>query len=56
MHFAGWRDIEIVDLCARDKEGRRLTDDNGRVGPGEGVLGFLRLQHMDPLWIVRGIR
>jgi hypothetical protein len=56
LHFAGWRDIEIVDLCARDGEGKRVTDENGRMLRGEGVLGFLRLQHMDPLWVVRGTK
>lgn len=56
LHFAGWRDIEIVDLCARDGEGRRLTDENGSVMQGEGMLGFFRSQHMDPLWVVRGTK
>ncbi|KAF2451869.1 hypothetical protein P171DRAFT_348058 [Karstenula rhodostoma CBS 690.94] len=56
LHFAGWKDIEIVDLCARDRDGTRLTDENGRMLQGEGMLGFLRLQHMDPLWVVRGTK
>ncbi|KAF1965964.1 hypothetical protein BU23DRAFT_664228 [Bimuria novae-zelandiae CBS 107.79] len=56
LHFAGWKDIEIVDLCARDKEGKRTTDDNGTVLQDEGMLSFLRLQHMDPLWAVRGMK
>ncbi|KAK7185214.1 hypothetical protein DPSP01_000854 [Paraphaeosphaeria sporulosa] len=56
LHFAGWKDIEIIDLCARDEEGKRLTDENGRMLQGQGMLGFLRLQHMDPLWVVRGTK
>ncbi|KAF9739086.1 hypothetical protein PMIN04_005234 [Paraphaeosphaeria minitans] len=56
LHFAGWKDVEIVDLCARDGEGKRLTDEDGRMLQGEGMLGFLRLQHMDPLWVVRGTK
>jgi len=56
LHFAGWKDIEIVDLCARDERGEKVTDRNGRMLKGQGVLGFLGLQHMDPLWVVRGTK
>ncbi|OAL44505.1 hypothetical protein IQ07DRAFT_577993 [Pyrenochaeta sp. DS3sAY3a] len=50
LHFAGWSDVEIVDLCARDGEGRRVTDERGTVVVGdEGLPG-----HLDPLWVVRG--
>lgn len=56
LHYAGWKDIEIVDLCARDGERRRLADEDGRMLQGEGMLSFLRLQHMDPLWVVRGTK
>lgn len=50
LHFAGWRDVEIVDLCARDEEG------NGRGLQGGGLLGFLGGRHLDPLWVVRARR
>lgn len=49
LHFAGWKNVEIVDLCARDEEGRRVTDDQGTV-----LVDSPRLpSHLDPLWVVR---
>jgi SAM-dependent methyltransferase len=52
LHFAGWKDVEIVDLCARDENGMRVTDDQGTV-----IVPSPRLpQHLDPLWVVRGTK
>ncbi|KAJ4376017.1 hypothetical protein N0V83_001297 [Neocucurbitaria cava] len=52
LQFAGWNNVEIVDLCARDEEGRRVTDDQGTV-----VLDSPRLpSHLDPLWVVRATK
>lgn len=48
LHFAGWKDVEIVDLCARDENGKRVTDDQGTV-----LFPSPRLpDHLDPLWVV----
>lgn len=53
LHFSGWTDVEIVDVCARDQNGRRLTDDQGRVlVDSAGRLP----SHLDPLWVVRGTK
>jgi hypothetical protein len=54
LQFSGWKDIEIVDLCARDAEGNRVTDDNGTAISGEKLEGSAT--HLDPLWIVRGVK
>lgn len=52
LHFAGWKDVEIVDLCARDEHGARVTDDHGTVlVPVDGMP-----DHLDPLWVVRGTK
>lgn len=52
LHFSGWQGVEIVDLCARDVNGRRLTDDHGTVLIDSPYLP----SHLDPLWIVRGTK
>ncbi|KAF1849223.1 uncharacterized protein K460DRAFT_279569 [Cucurbitaria berberidis CBS 394.84] len=52
LHFAGWSDVEIVDLCARGEDGRRITDDHGTV-----LVDSPRLPgHLDPLWVVRATK
>ncbi|KAJ4354957.1 hypothetical protein N0V95_003366 [Ascochyta clinopodiicola] len=54
LHFSGWKDVEIVDLCARDEEGRRVTDDHGTI-VAASKAGRL-MGHLDPLWIVRATK
>jgi hypothetical protein len=52
LQFAGWKDVEIVDLCARDEHGKRITDDQGTV-----LVDSPRLpSHLDPLWVVRATK
>ena len=44
--------MEIVDLCARDEDGKRVTDDHGTV-----LVDSPRMpSHLDPLWVVRAVR
>ena len=52
LWFAGWRDVQIVDLCATDEMGSRVTDDRGE------VLGRSKYlpRHLDPLWVVRATK
>ncbi|CAA9961264.1 hypothetical protein CFE70_004640 [Pyrenophora teres f. teres 0-1] len=53
LHFSGWRDVEIVDLCARDdRNGMRVTDDQGTVLVRSSSLP----SHLDPLWVVRATK
>ncbi|KAF1918277.1 hypothetical protein BDU57DRAFT_514961 [Ampelomyces quisqualis] len=52
LHFAGWSDVEIVDLCAKDDSGMRVTDDHGTVLIRSPHLP----DHLDPLWVVRGTK
>jgi len=52
LHFAGWKDVEIVDLCARDESGMRVTDDQGTVLVRSPYLP----DHLDPLWVVRAVK
>ncbi|KAJ8119086.1 hypothetical protein OPT61_g46 [Boeremia exigua] len=51
LHFSGWNNVEIVDLCARDEKGQRITDDHGRI-TSASAAGRL-MGHLDPLWVVR---
>jgi hypothetical protein len=44
--------VEIVDLCARDESGMRVTDDRGTVLIRSPYLP----DHLDPLWVVRGTK
>jgi SAM-dependent methyltransferase len=52
LHFSGWKNVEIVDLCARDENGMRVTDDQGTVLIRSPHLP----DHLDPLWIVRATK
>ena len=52
LHFAGWKNVEIVDLCARDESGMRITDDQGTVLVRSPHLP----NHLDPLWVVRATK
>jgi len=52
LHFAGWKNVQIVDLCASDENGMRVTDDQGTV-----LVRSQRLpDHLDPLWVVRATK
>jgi SAM-dependent methyltransferase len=52
LHFSGWKDVEIVDLCARDESGMRVTDDHGTTLIRSPYLP----SHLDPLWVVRATK
>lgn len=54
LHFSGWNRVEIVDLCARDEKGERVTDDHGTI-TSHSAAGRL-MGHLDPLWIVRATK
>ena len=54
LYFAGWRDIEVVDVKASHNEGRAGRDQKqGGLG---GFMASFGLGHEDPLWVVRGKR
>ncbi|KAL6166594.1 hypothetical protein ACJQWK_07936 [Exserohilum turcicum] len=50
--FSGWKNVEAVDLCAKDERGFRVTDDRGTVLRGSPHLP----DHLDPLWVIRGTK
>lgn len=52
LHFSGWKEVEIVDLCARDESGVRVTDDQGTVVIRSPYLP----DHLDPLWVLRATK
>lgn len=55
LWFSGWRNVEIVDLKALDKE----TQSGEATGNDAREVGMARLMRMfggeDPLWVVRGV-
>lgn len=55
LWFSGWRNVEIVDLKALDKE----SQGGEATGDGAREVGLARLMRMfggeDPLWVVRGV-
>lgn len=53
LWFAGWRNIEILDLKADDKRNESQETDQG------GLQNFMRMMGMggnDPLWCVRAVK
>ncbi|KAA8621491.1 hypothetical protein PtrSN002B_010993 [Pyrenophora tritici-repentis] len=53
LHFSGWKDVEIVDVCAQNsRNGMRITDDQGTVT----VRSASSTSHLDPLWVVRATK
>lgn len=55
LWFAGWGDVEIVDVKAGDVEATNAS----RGGSQSGLQGFMAqfgFGHQDPLWVVRAKR
>lgn len=53
LWFAGWRNIEILDLKAEEKNNQTQEQDQG------GLQSFMRMMRMggsDPLWAVRAVK
>ena len=54
LHFAGWQNIEIVELS----NGR--LDDGDESQPAEGLKGIMAawmgMNRRDPLWVVRAVK
>lgn len=54
LHFAGWKGIEIVEVCDGEV---RVEEREGEEGGEEGLKRLMRLmgrRRRDPLWVVRG--
>lgn len=58
LHFAGWKGIEIVEVCDGEVRVEREEEEGGEgEGEGEGLKRLMRLmgrRRRDPLWVVRG--
>lgn len=55
LHFAGWKGIEIVEVC--DGEVREEKREGEEEGEEEGLKRLMRMmgrRRRDPLWVVRG--
>lgn len=52
LHFAGWRDIEIVELS----NGKADAGEAGAPGSLQGLMGWMGMNHRDPLWVVRATK
>lgn len=56
LHFAGWKGIEIVEVCDGEVREEKREGEEGE-GEGEGLKRLMRLmgrRRRDPLWVVRG--
>lgn len=56
LHFAGWKGIEIVEVCDGEVREEKREEEEGE-GEGEGLKRLMRLmgrRRRDPLWVVRG--
>lgn len=57
LHFAGWKGIEIVEVCDGEVREEKRDEEEGGEGEGEGLKRLMRLmgrRRRDPLWVVRG--
>lgn len=53
LHFAGWKGIEIVEVC----DGEVRVEEREEEGEEEGLKRLMRMmgrRRRDPLWVVRG--
>ncbi|KAF2721167.1 hypothetical protein K431DRAFT_285007 [Polychaeton citri CBS 116435] len=57
LHFAGWKDIEIVELSDGTVETPAPAQE-GNAHPGglQGVFNWFGMGSRDPLWVVRGTK
>lgn len=57
LHFAGWKGIEIVEVCDGEVRVEEREGEEGGGGEGEGLKRLMRMmgrRRRDPLWVVRG--
>ncbi|KAK8101886.1 hypothetical protein PG999_012260 [Apiospora kogelbergensis] len=54
LYFAGWKDIEIVEL-SDGKAQQTATASRGQGGLLGSIFGAMGIGHTDPLWVVRGV-
>lgn len=57
LHFAGWKGIEIVEVCDGEVREEKREGEGGGGGEGEGLKRLMRMmgrRRRDPLWVVRG--
>ncbi|KAH9827455.1 Methyltransferase domain [Teratosphaeria destructans] len=53
LHFAGWQDIEIVELSNGKVEGGQQQQGTGAQGSLQGLMRMMGMDRRDPLWVVR---
>ncbi|KAK5125477.1 hypothetical protein LTR85_000587 [Meristemomyces frigidus] len=54
LHFAGWKDIEIVELS--NGEVARAGQEAAPQGGLSGLISYLGMNRRDPLWVVRAVK
>ncbi|KAL1590994.1 hypothetical protein WHR41_00073 [Cladosporium halotolerans] len=54
LHFAGWRDVEVVELS----DGRVEQEGGAEGGQNslQGLMGWMGMRGRDPLWVVRAVK
>lgn len=53
LYFAGWKDIEIIDLKSRDGDRQQQESSGSEL---QRVMQMMGMSATDPLWVVRGIK
>ncbi|KAK3113822.1 hypothetical protein LTR53_008494 [Teratosphaeriaceae sp. CCFEE 6253] len=53
LHFAGWSDIEIVELSNGQADPVGAEKAQGSL---QGLMGWMGMGHRDPLWVVRATK
>ncbi|KAK4895911.1 hypothetical protein LTR27_006082 [Elasticomyces elasticus] len=55
LHFAGWKDIEIVEL-SNGKVSDGGAGEGQQAGNLQSLMGWMGTNHRDPLWVVRATK
>ena len=53
LHFAGWQNIEIVELSNGKADAGGSEQAQGSL---QGLMGWMGMNHRDPLWVVRATK
>lgn len=55
LHFAGWTNIEIVDMSGKDEEDADAANPAPKQQGLAGLMNWMGMGGHDPLWVVRGV-
>ena len=56
LHFAGWKQIEIVELSNGTVSEDEVASSGSARGNLQGLMSMLGMDRRDPLWVVRAVK